>query len=75
MSAHRLAVCLAILGWSVRELARRTGEHRTVVSRQLDGTASVPAEIAAWIERLVAAHLANPCPRRRALRLVGGPVG
>lgn len=74
MSPRRLAVCLSILGWSARELARRTGEHRTVITRQLDGHASVSAEIAAWIERLVDAHLANPCPRKRALRLVGGIV-
>lgn len=71
MSAHRLAVCLTILGWSARELARRTGEHRTGVMRQIDGRSPVSAEVAAWIERLAAVHLANPCPRRRSLRLVG----
>ncbi len=25
MSAHRLLVCLAVIGWPERELARRTG--------------------------------------------------
>ena len=69
MRPRRLAVCLTILGWSAREYARRTGEHRTVVTRQLEGTSPVAADIAAWLERLIAAHLQNPCPRRRPLIL------
>ena len=69
MHTRRLAICLTILGWSAREYARRIGEHRTIVTRQLEGTSPVAADIAAWLERLVAAHLQNPCPRRRPLIL------
>src|SRR6202012_5714566 len=31
MSPYRLSLCLIVLGWSERELARRTGEHRTTI--------------------------------------------
>jgi hypothetical protein len=37
MSPHRLLVCLAVLGWSERELARRTGRHQTTIKRWTGG--------------------------------------
>ncbi len=65
MSPYRLALCLLTIGWSERELARRSGEHRNTVRRWLAGDSAVDAEIAAWLEILAAVHRANPGPRRR----------
>jgi len=53
MSSYRLLVCLAMLGWSVRELARRLACHQTAVMRWTGGTSAVPDEVAAWLEALV----------------------
>jgi hypothetical protein len=39
MSPYRLSLCLIILGWSERELARRNGEHRTTLRRGYPATA------------------------------------
>ena len=65
MSSHRLLVCLAVLGWSERELARRTGRHQTTIKRWSGGSGAVDDDTAAWLERLVAFHLAHPAPRHR----------
>lgn len=64
MSSYRLLVCLAILGWSVRDLARRTGRHQTTVVRWAKSLSPVPGKEAAWLETLVAFHVAHPAPRR-----------
>jgi hypothetical protein len=66
MSPHRLLVCLAVLGWSERELARRTGRHQTTIKRWTGGSGAVDDGTAAWLERLVAFHLAHPAPGRKA---------
>ena len=63
MSPHRLLVCLAVLGWSERELARRTGRLQTTVRRWVNGRSPVPADVAAWVETLTAFHRAHPAPR------------
>ena len=63
MSSYRLLVCLAILGWSERELARRADRHQTTIVRWVRGLSPVPGEVAAWLETLVAFHIANPTPR------------
>ena len=44
---HPTASCLMILGWSVYELARRTGGHWNTIRRWLDGTGTIDPEIAA----------------------------
>jgi Helix-turn-helix len=69
MSPYRLALCLLTLGWSERELARRTGEHRNTVRRWLASESAVDPDVAAWLEILMAVHLANPGPRRKPLAI------
>jgi len=64
MSSYRLALSVLTLGWSEREPARRTGEHRTTIRRWLAGKSAVDADVAAWLDVLVAVHLANRAPRR-----------
>ncbi len=73
MSPRRLATILVTLGWSVRELARRSGEHRTTVMRWIDGTAAIDPERAECLERLEAVHLANPLTRRSLNSWIGSP--
>jgi len=63
MSAHRLLACLGVLGWSERELARRTGRPQTTVRRWVAGSSPVPADVAAWVEMLAAFHQTHPAPR------------
>lgn len=65
MSSYRLLVCLAILGWSERELARRADRHQTTIARWVKGLSPVPDEEATWLETLVAFHMAHPAPRRK----------
>ena len=72
MSSHRLLICLAALGWTVRELARRVDRHRTTVMRWADGQSPVPDDVAAWLETLVAFHARHPAPRTSAAGDVAG---
>jgi hypothetical protein len=69
ISPYRLALCLLTLGWSERELTRRTGEHRNTVRRWLAGESAVDPDVAAWLEILMAVHRANPGPRRKPLAI------
>ena len=52
MFSRRLLTYLAIIDWSVRDLARRLGEHQTTVTRWVSNQATIPAEVAAWLEIL-----------------------
>jgi transcriptional regulator with XRE-family HTH domain len=64
MSPHRLRACLEILGWSQRELAAQVGVDPRQVVRWISGAAIVPLSTEAWLENLVALHLANPAPEK-----------
>jgi len=66
VSPYRLSLCLLTVGWSERELVRRTGEHRNTVRRWLAGESAVDPDVARWLEVLMAAHLAHPSPRRNS---------
>ena len=63
MSPRRLLVCLAVIGWSGHELARRMGRPQTTVRRWTTGEAPVPPDVAACVETLAACHRAHPAPR------------
>ena len=63
MSPRRLLVCLAVIGWSGHEMARRTGRPQTTVRRWATGEVPVPPDVAAWVETLAACHRAHPAPR------------
>ena len=65
MTPARFSECLAALGWSVRALAERLGEHRTTVRRwQVSG--QVPAPVAEWLDRVTEAMRSMPPPHRAA---------
>ena len=69
MSPTRLRSCLAVLRWSQRGLADARGCDDRLVRRWASGEASVAPEVADWLERAAAFHLANPAPvewKRRA---------
>ncbi len=68
MSSHRLLVCLAALGWTLRELVRRLGCHRTTAMRWASGQSPVPDDVATWLETLVEFHARHPAPRRSIVR-------
>jgi len=63
MSSYRLLVCLAVISWTERELARRTGRLQTTVRRWTTGRSPVQADVAAWVETLAALHQAHPAPQ------------
>lgn len=71
MKARRWLYCSSLrivlnLGWSVHELAGRSGEHRTTIHSWLEG-AEIDPDLAAWTEALTAFLFANPAPRKRPL--------
>jgi len=56
--------CLETIGWTRRGVAARVGLSNTSCRRYEIGTAKVPDDIAAWLEKLAAAHERNPPPTR-----------
>jgi len=62
VTPDRLSHILASLHWSNRALAGMLGISEQTVRAWLRGTKAAPEAIADWLERLAAAHVANPMP-------------
>lgn len=62
MSPTRLRECLILLRWTQRGLADALGMDEARVRKWARGVGSVPAEIAAWLERRAAAMAEDPPP-------------
>ena len=67
MSPYRIGLCLTTLGWSERELARRTGRHQTEVRRWILGTAMIDLNVAEWLTELEQFFRDHPAPRLRPM--------
>lgn len=65
MTPAEFSAALAILGWSLRELARRLGCDVALPARWSKGTAFVPQPIAAWLRKLAAGVGRQPVPEWR----------
>ena len=63
VSGSRLLAWLITLGWTERELARRTGRHQTTIRRWINGRSPIDPEVAAWLAMLAAFVAAHPGPR------------
>ncbi len=62
MTASRLREVLTILRWSQRGLAEALGCDDRLVRRWASGNASVPPDVADWLEQLGQAMAAHPVP-------------
>ena len=64
MTPARFSDCLAALGWSVRALADRLGEHRTTVRRWVAAD-EIPDAVGDWLENVTALVQSTPPPNWR----------
>lgn len=62
MTGAQLDECLAGIGWSAIELARRTSTRQTTVQRWRHDQQPIPPLIAHWLRKLAAFHARNPAP-------------
>ncbi|GBQ85584.1 hypothetical protein AA14337_3110 [Acetobacter malorum DSM 14337] len=68
MSPQRLAICLEIMGWTLRVLARMLRKSEGTIRQWKNGSLPVPEDVAVWLEGLVAYMEANPPPSTADLR-------
>jgi hypothetical protein len=61
MSPDRFRECLDAIGWTQRGLAARLDMNERQVRRWATG-ATIPDDIAAWLDRLANYHQRNPAP-------------
>ncbi|AQT06543.1 hypothetical protein A0U91_16175 (plasmid) [Acetobacter persici] len=71
MTPQRLEVCLGIMGWTLRVLARMVKKSEGTIRQWKNGGLPVPEDVAAWLEGMVTHLEENPPPstadmRRRA---------
>lgn len=62
MMAGRARECLKALHWSADDVAQELGQSSSDVTAWLEGRASVPIVVIAWLEALVKAHRSVPAP-------------
>lgn len=62
MTPTRLRECLDALDWTQRGLARVLGRQEGTVRQWARGAVQIPADIAAWLDRLARFHERNPPP-------------
>jgi hypothetical protein len=62
VTRDRLGAVLLALRWPPKILASALAIKAEQVQQWLDGTKHIPANVAAWLEGLAAAHQANPHP-------------
>ncbi len=62
MTPEAFRTALALIGWSERQLAERTGYSQTTVNKYGRGVLKVPAPLAVWLERRAQAARDDPPP-------------
>lgn len=71
MTPTRLRECLNALDWTQRGLARIIGHSEGSVRQWARGVASIPEEVADWLELVGSFMERNPAPERREARRTG----
>jgi transcriptional regulator with XRE-family HTH domain len=62
MTAERLRWCMAAVGWSRGELARRLNINESTVAHMVQGKRFIPNRIAIWLDTLANVVLSMPTP-------------
>jgi hypothetical protein len=62
MTPERINWCLAVLGWSRNELARRLSIAETTAAQMMRGNRDTPHRVGVWLETLAQMMLALPTP-------------
>lgn len=65
MTPTRLRDCMDLLAMSDGQIVRALNVHARLVRRWQSGERQIPADVEAWIERLVTFWQANPPPVMR----------
>jgi hypothetical protein len=62
MTPAEFRICLELLAWSQRGLAKVLGLDDRMVRRWAAGQNEIPGNIAAWLTTLAAFHAQHPAP-------------
>ena len=67
MTPPEFRLCLDLLSWSQRDLARMLGLDDRSVRRWSSGQNEIPGDIADWLATLTAFHVKHPAPLKGGL--------
>jgi transcriptional regulator with XRE-family HTH domain len=67
MTPPEFRLCLDLLSWSQRDLARMLGLDDRSVRRWSSGQNEIPGDIADWLATLTAFHATHPAPLKGGL--------
>jgi transcriptional regulator with XRE-family HTH domain len=67
MTPPEFRLCLDLLSWSQRDLARMLGLDDRSVRRWSSGQNEIPGDIADWLATLTAFHAKHPAPLKGGL--------
>lgn len=62
MTGANIPAALARIGWSRRELARRTGYDESTIRGWISGAQAAPTDVLSWLDDLAAYHLTHRPP-------------
>ena len=71
MSPTRLRECLALPGWSLRELARRLEIGDREVRKMAAGQVPIPDTVSGWLEEIHTVWMSVPADLREGARTIG----
>lgn len=67
MTPERFRECLTLMNWSQRGFASMVDRAEGTVRQWARGKVTIPADVAAWLEKAAAFMAANPVPVRQKM--------
>jgi hypothetical protein len=69
MTPERFSEVMDTINWTLQQLSAVADRDYRLVRGWMSGRTAIPQDIAVWLEKLAAAHEANPPPAKPPVRV------